>query len=72
METVAIGNRLVFPIFQHILYHLYDEEVVSQEAILSWHSTDPLHYETEKRTNLRRSADTIVEWLKTAEVESSD
>ena len=67
---MAIANRLVSPIFQHVLYHLYDEEIVSQDAILRWHSTDALHYEHEKRTSLRRSTDTIVEWLKTAEVES--
>lgn len=63
---------MVCQIFQHVLYHLYDKDIISQEAIINWHGIDSLQYETKKRTSLRRSVDTIVEWLKNAETDSSD
>ncbi|KAI6648524.1 Translation initiation factor eIF-2B subunit epsilon-like [Oopsacas minuta] len=72
IETVAIGNRMVSHIFQHILYHLYDKDIISQESILSWHGIEPLNYEMKKRTSLRKSIDTIVEWLQNADTDSSD
>ncbi|KAJ3387866.1 hypothetical protein HDU92_001754 [Lobulomyces angularis] len=54
-------------LFMYVLKYLYDQDIISEEAILKWHGAP-----NEKSTEVKASVSTFVTWLKQAEEESDE
>lgn len=75
----------IFTIFRHIVVHLYEEDIVEEEAIMRWYTrlSEPLSGSSNSSSGSGSSALTkkqelisamkpVIEWLENAEEESSD
>ncbi|XP_003384405.1 PREDICTED: eukaryotic translation initiation factor 5-like [Amphimedon queenslandica] len=64
---------VLLPRVPHILKSFYDEDILEEESILEWHDkVSKKLVGKEKAREIREKAAPIIQWLKTAEEESSE
>eukprot|EP00878_Enallax_costatus_P018338 GHUV01019301.1.p1 GENE.GHUV01019301.1~~GHUV01019301.1.p1 ORF type:complete len:732 (+),score=248.43 GHUV01019301.1:153-2348(+) len=69
-SSAAAGGAVFAPLFANLLQLLYDGEVVEEAAITNW-AAEKEHADESEKVFLQKSA-AFLEWLKTAEDESSE
>ncbi|XP_074321165.1 uncharacterized protein LOC141657730 [Silene latifolia] len=69
-EMCLESVKAFFPLFSQVLHLLYSEDIIQEEAILSWESEKQGADEADRV--LLKQAETFIEWLKNASEEESD
>ncbi|KAI8867800.1 hypothetical protein GQ42DRAFT_50824 [Ramicandelaber brevisporus] len=70
---VSLVHTSLLAKVNNILMKLYEEEALSEESILKWHSKGSKRYvDKNENSAARKAADKFVEWLKTADEDDSD
>lgn len=74
-DLVGVVDRKLLPFTAHILQTLYNDDVLSEESIITWFDLPPESswlVNKEVAAEVRAKATAFVEWLKNADEESDD
>jgi len=73
IEKLCFDEQTVIKVVPGILQYLYDNNVLEEDSIITWYDTVSfVEIDQKIATDIRKSAEPFVIWLKTAEAESDE
>ncbi|KAK3099169.1 hypothetical protein FSP39_000456 [Pinctada imbricata] len=72
LEDFCQTNEKVQSLFMKLLHHLYDLDILSEQAVIKWHGLPPMGDNTELHVSIRKQVAPLIKWLQEAEEESSE
>ena len=71
MQSVSVADEHLRSSLVKVLHYLYNNDILSEEVIISWHSNVATHDEDlATRQAIRKQVTSFVTWLQEAEEES--